>query len=393
MVDLDNINANSLVSLIPSRFLNDFSNLQFARYTSAAGVTVLLYDYILTFPEEFEYVWRGSKKITAVKLMFIWNRYFVIPWIVVYVYHFAGLRGPLSDRLFVTNDQNSLPIPVTDHTPTPLQLQSRHTLCCAHPRYFHGSWNATDPCLIPSVPHYALRQLALRVLALYRNRRAVKLGLYSFLAACHIALAVLAVCVITKITPSLVYLSFSRTCYSNPPKEVGYIYLPPMLAESGIMALQVVHHYRSRENRLMVRTPLIQTMYRDGYLYFAAVMTVRFVCFFTFAFGPVSLWSFGNVLDFPLTSALISRFFLQLRGAIQEQEEVGDESSFFPPAHRSTFQQRRQRTSTRTTFRGEGTKPSRGTVLSTPMNEPFPLVDFGLRRATKDERLEIPSIR
>ncbi|KAG8807549.1 hypothetical protein FRC19_006609 [Serendipita sp. 401] len=238
-----------------------------------------------------------------------------------------------------------------------------------------------------------MQLLALRVLALYRNRRTVKLGLYSFLAACHIALAVLAVCVMTKITPSLLYLSFSRTCYSNTPKEIGYIYLPPMLAESGIMALQVVHHYRSRENRLMVRTPLIQTMYRDGYLYFAAVMTVRFICFFTFAFGPVSLWSFGNVLDFPLTSALISRFFLQLRGAIQEQEEVGDESSFFPPAHRSTFQQRRQRTSTRTTFRGEGTKPSRGTVLSTPMNEPFPLVEFGLRRATKDERLEIPSIR
>ena len=41
-----------------------------------------------------------------------------------------------------------------------------------------------------------------------------------------------------------------------------------------------------------------------------------------YEFAPLSLWFVGNQLEWPLSTALISRFFLQLRGAIDEDEEV-----------------------------------------------------------------------
>jgi hypothetical protein len=95
---------------------------------------------------------------------------------------------------------------------------------------------------------------------------------------------------------SLMYLPFIDSCYTIPDKLIGYVYFPPVsaspdralsfisspqiLAESAILGLQVFHHIQRSRADDAFQTPLITTLYRDGYLYFAAVMSLRVLSIF-----------------------------------------------------------------------------------------------------------------
>lgn len=264
--------------------ISSMRDLQVSSYTCGAGMVVLLYDFILTIPEEVKYVWSGKQRLSMVRAMYFWNRYFTVPWIIVANYHIAGLRGPLSNQF------------------------------C---KVFIPSLAIVQGVSIA----IGIQLLALRVLALYKNSEIVRLGLYTYLAACHITLLVITTMTMKQFVPFLMYLPITKTCYTVPNPLIKFVYIPPIAAECGIMILQAANHiYRGRQ-RTFLHTPLISTLYRDGYLWFGCVISVRLLCLLVYLFAPVSLWSLSNQLDFPLSTALISRFFLQLRGAVDTDDE------------------------------------------------------------------------
>ncbi|KAG8752170.1 hypothetical protein FRC14_007276 [Serendipita sp. 396] len=271
---------------IPASVLQELirakSNLRTSAYTCAAGMMIMLYDWILTFPDEVRYIWSGKQKMSKAKAMFFWNRYFVVPWIVISNYHIAGLRGPLSNNIVI---------------PTVAIIQGISIII-------------------------GIQLLALRVLALYKNNRLIRIGLFCYLAICHTILLIMTGITMARFVPSLIYIPVTGTCYSVPDPLIRSIYLPPLLAEGGIVLLQIVNHVHRRRQRSLLKSPLVSTLFRDGYLYFALVLTIRLFCLFIYEFADPSLWFIANQMDFPISTALITRFFLQLRGAIDTEDET-----------------------------------------------------------------------
>ncbi|KIM33152.1 hypothetical protein M408DRAFT_19495 [Serendipita vermifera MAFF 305830] len=281
-----------------NELITSLVHIQASRYTCAAAMTVMFYDFALTISDEIKFVWSGSQKMSSAKLMFIWNRYLTIPWIVLANYHLANLRPPLSNTL---SDKSLY-------------------------RLFHLLTCSPNSCKV-AIVSIALMQgisimvgvqlLALRVLALYKNSRKVRIALFSWLAACHITLYTIVFISMARFVPFLIYLPGTNTCYTISDKLITYIYIPPILAETGILVLQVYHHVqKNRTGGGAFQTTLVTTLYRDGYLYFAMVMSLRLLCLFIYLFAPASLWFLANQMDFPISTALISRFFIQLRGAV-----------------------------------------------------------------------------
>jgi hypothetical protein len=90
------------------------------------------------------------------------------------------------------------------------------------------------------------------------------------------------------------FLPLTNSCYTIAVPLIGYVYVPPvsvptnvspayvpppdpqqLLAETGIFLLQVFNHVQRQRTDTNFRSTLLSTLYRDGYLYFAAVMGIR----------------------------------------------------------------------------------------------------------------------
>ncbi|KIM31623.1 hypothetical protein M408DRAFT_20857 [Serendipita vermifera MAFF 305830] len=251
--------------------IETLTNIQASRYTCGAGMTVMMYDYFLTLGEEVKFLWSGPKRFSLAKLMFIWNRYITVPWIIISNYHLAALRPPISNTL------------------------------------------------------------ALRVLALYKNDPKVRMGLYIWLGICNAATFTLAGVSMGRFIPFLMYLPLTSTCYTITDPLVPFVYIPPLLAEGGILVMQILNHIQRRKADTSFKSPLLSTLYRDGYLYFGCIMSLRLVAVFLYEFGPGSLWFIANQMDFALSTTLISRFFLQLRSAM---DTVRDDTLVMPLSNR-----------------------------------------------------------
>lgn len=276
------------------------TNLQASRYTCGAGMTVMLYDYFLTLGDEITFLWSGPQRFSLVRLMFIWNRYFTVPWIIISNYHLAGLRPEVSD-----------------------------TFC---------------KVVIPGLAvvqgisiAIGIQLLALRVLALYRNDSKIRLGLYIWLGLCHVITFTLVGISIGRFAPSLVYVPLISTCYTINEPLIPFLYVPSLLAESGILAMQVLNHIQRKKVEGSFKSTLLGTLYRDGYFYFGSVMSLRLVAVFIYKFAPRSLWFIANQVDFALSTALISRFFLQLRCAMTTFHPFQDDTVSMVPTYRDTF--------------------------------------------------------
>lgn len=67
------------------------------RYFMIVTVTLVLYDHVLTFPDEVEYIWGARKWLN--KLLFLVNRYIVEATLVGTAYVMVELRPLLSDKI------------------------------------------------------------------------------------------------------------------------------------------------------------------------------------------------------------------------------------------------------------------------------------------------------
>lgn len=276
--------------ILPTELVQSLANLPPTRYACAAGTVVCFYDFILTFPNEVRYVWAPREKLSITKVMFLWNRYAVLGWLVLGNYHISGFRGPLTDRF------------------------CKVTII--------GTGIAQGISIIIGV-----QLLALRVLALYKYQRRVRIGVIVWLTLCHGALCAMTLAAAIRMYPVLFFLPGINTCYTVIDMASQLVYIPPLLAESALLLLQIVKHIESRKTREAYQSPLMVTLYRDGYMYFGIIMTIRLVCLFMFTLAPPSLRLIANQLDFSLTTTLVSRFFLQLRAAARKSTE--DQTSIF----------------------------------------------------------------
>ncbi|KAG8777821.1 hypothetical protein FRC16_004029 [Serendipita sp. 398] len=73
-------------------------NLSKCRYTSVAGLTVVMYDIVLLLSDEIRLVWQRPKKNPS-RIAYFINRYVPPVFLIVSNYHLSGFRGPLTNTL------------------------------------------------------------------------------------------------------------------------------------------------------------------------------------------------------------------------------------------------------------------------------------------------------
>ncbi|TDL27139.1 hypothetical protein BD410DRAFT_783333 [Rickenella mellea] len=81
------------MAALPHSFVQLFVDLNLAKYTSLAAVTVLVYDYFILLPDEIALIWPSRWSIS--KCLFIANRYlaFVDPTMIIYLLMFGERAG------------------------------------------------------------------------------------------------------------------------------------------------------------------------------------------------------------------------------------------------------------------------------------------------------------
>jgi hypothetical protein len=68
-----------------------FRDAEASRYLSAAGLVMLLYDHVLTLPDEFYLIWKARPSFA--KYGFLFNRYLVPASLIVVATEMSGLSG------------------------------------------------------------------------------------------------------------------------------------------------------------------------------------------------------------------------------------------------------------------------------------------------------------
>ncbi|PIL33856.1 hypothetical protein GSI_03562 [Ganoderma sinense ZZ0214-1] len=76
---------------VPASLERNFHDLNATRYMSAAGLIILLYDHLLTFGDEVQYIW--SAPATYAKYIFLLNRYTVLGILIAVAYEMCGFVG------------------------------------------------------------------------------------------------------------------------------------------------------------------------------------------------------------------------------------------------------------------------------------------------------------
>ncbi|KAG8779811.1 hypothetical protein FRC16_003314 [Serendipita sp. 398] len=76
------------------------ANITKCKYTSVAGLTVVIYDLLLLLPDEIRLVWQRSRMAPS-RIAYFVNRYVPPIFLLVANYQLGGFRGPLTNELQV----------------------------------------------------------------------------------------------------------------------------------------------------------------------------------------------------------------------------------------------------------------------------------------------------
>jgi len=189
-------------------------------------LVVIFYDWILSLDSEIKLIWSARRSV--VKTVYLVNRY-CLPIVMIWAnYAWSGQAlwfKPLSCRIFLVLDSS---------------------LIIA----FFASL------------HYIV---SLRAWALYGRSRAVGLLLWGGFVLYLAAAYVLTIKGLLSIPASL--FPIVNICFGTLPSYLWAIWLPSIIFETLVFALTLIKATQHQSSNLS-RTPILSTLYRDGFLYF-----------------------------------------------------------------------------------------------------------------------------
>lgn len=219
-----------MASTIPNPFLTAaeeaLRDITATRYTLAAALVVLFYDWVLSLGSEIKLIWPARRSV--VKTIYLVNRY-CLPIVMIWAnYAWSGQAlwfKPLSCRVFLV----------------------------------------LDSCLIIAFfasLHYIV---SLRAWALYGRSRAVGFLLWGGFTLYLAAAYTLTIKGLLSIPASL--FPIVDICFGTLPSYLWAIWLPSILFETLVFALTLFKAVQHQKSNLS-HTPILSTLYRDGFLYF-----------------------------------------------------------------------------------------------------------------------------
>ncbi|KAG8842083.1 hypothetical protein FRB91_004442 [Serendipita sp. 411] len=262
------------------------ANITKCKYTSVAGLTVVMYDLLLLLPDEIRLVWQRSKMAPS-RIAYFVNRYVPPIFLLVANYQLGGFRGPLTNEVWI-------------------YLYPAFSDC--------RPWLAISSLVQVLTCTCATYILVLRVLALYRAGRAITIAIYVLFAISYGACLGITVEASIVLKRNAFFDPLVHICNINhTPRIFKFIFLTPIFFEILIGALTLwkcIQHAYLISNTSSA--PMIYIMLRDGLIWWTLVIGLRVWNALVWVFLPQSLIYLGIYVHWALISTAVSRFFLNI---------------------------------------------------------------------------------
>ncbi|KAG8811702.1 hypothetical protein FRC19_003642 [Serendipita sp. 401] len=276
------------------------ANITRCKYTSVAGLTVVMYDILLLMSDgwyhslsscqiqpvgyiRYQSIWLKTRftetrliwqrpKMAPSRIAYFVNRYVPPIFLLVANYQLGGFRGPLTNELAIA------------------PLVQLFTCTCA--TYI----------------------LVLRVLALYRAGRAFTIAIYVLFAISYGACLGITINASIVIKKDAFFDPLVHICnIKNTPRIFRFIFLTPIFFEiliGGLTLWKCIQHAYVISHASSA--PMIYIMLRDGLIWWTLVVGLRVWNALIWVFLPQSLVYLGIYVHWALVSASVSRFFLNI---------------------------------------------------------------------------------
>ncbi|KAF8623002.1 hypothetical protein AX15_006594 [Amanita polypyramis BW_CC] len=266
-----------MAALTPSELATTVHHLMAAKMFSLAACVMCFYDIMLTFADEVELIW--SRRFTFVSLLWYINRY-------------------VSPLAFII-------VTVSFHSNWSKEVCGRYVVF---------------PEAVKAVTSFAIgATFVLRLYAIYQRSITVA-TIFSALLAAELAIKIWA---------------FTDGTYLNlPPGVIGCIlvgkhdlrFASTWISELAFDSLvffatlyrAVSSHRQARRNGGIT---LLDLIVRDGIMYFACIFAVNLITVLMFVFAPADIKAINASLSTLLTSVMVSRLILNLRGIADRTTE------------------------------------------------------------------------
>ncbi|KAJ6577791.1 hypothetical protein B0H19DRAFT_1121388 [Mycena capillaripes] len=256
---------------------------QSTSYVAIAALTVLVFDHVLTFREEIEYMW--FSKWNLAKCLYLWNRYF-------------GLAALSFDAFFYTH-----PTPTSNNT------------CQA----FLQVQGLAATIIVGTVDVVLL----LRVYVLHGNSKKLLKFLIPLVLCEVVPMAII------SILSDLPLKTFARVdpllgCYALSVPRFLTFYTIPALAVSSIMFIMTLHKcgFVFMKSQIASEMPVIRLFARDGIIWFIAVLLITSTDIILWAAGRPTLAEVNIAMSCALYSIIASRVLLNIKTTLRHTDNL-----------------------------------------------------------------------
>ncbi|KAG9056608.1 hypothetical protein FS842_010211 [Serendipita sp. 407] len=283
-------------------------NLTKSKYTSVAGLTVLLYDIVLLLSDEVTLIWKRPRWSPS-RFAYLINRYVPPVFLIIANYQLGGFRGQLTD-----NDQAAKIGSSRLQLSRSLRQRVRHV----------GTLSPTSVLFLTVIPDI----LVLRVLALYRPGRASTIAIYSlFVISYGICLGVTVHAVVNE---KLYYDRLAHVCnVKSTPKSFRFIFLAPIFFE---IFIGVLTFWKCFQHAYVIShasaAPILHILLRDGLIWWVSIVGLRVWNALIVVLSPISMIYLGVYIQWALVSTLVSRLFLNVIKAVNGGSEDAFSSDY-----------------------------------------------------------------
>ncbi|CAE7149568.1 unnamed protein product [Rhizoctonia solani] len=216
--------------------------------TLGIGYALLIYDHILTFPEEVRFIWKAKK--SPVVIMFLLNRYITPIVLAIDIYDKGGISTYMS-----------------------------HTFCLTW-YFMEAMWYITSFGIVHAL-------VAMRVMAIWGRPRWIVLLLSGlWLAYFCTSLGILFASLFTK-AHTVHFEPLLKVCYLTIAPFLWGCWVPPLLLEIVLFGLSCVQAFQA--GKFTARTPIIRVLFRDGALHFTVILACSVFNMITWIVAPPTL--------------------------------------------------------------------------------------------------------
>ncbi|TRM66553.1 hypothetical protein BD626DRAFT_483072 [Schizophyllum amplum] len=262
--------------------IETLENVRATQYVTAIGLIVLLYDHALTFQDEVELVWKT--KLTIAQVTFLILRYLPILGILVENVQLSGL-----------------------------------VVAVHFPDAFCRTWTGITTYLAAITMATSDFLVLLRLWVIWdRDRRLIALSLVGYVMTQLANIACVTYSVVSM-TAAIVYSDDMHMCVFTQNISIATLWIPGLAFDVLIFTATV---WNALLRPMPANSSMVKALYRDGFMYFMALSSMRVGNLVLALRAPLSLKFVASFFVWCASTVTTSRFFFSIRRTAAKDEAL-----------------------------------------------------------------------